>query len=247
MSGFDWYTLRAQVFPGVISTAPALALAAMLVTWDSFHLSQVVAPLALTVLLFAFAVFTRQQGLRVQPKLFPDGLPTTQRLRHRDHKYPPEFKSRVLAFICGKINRTPPTADHERLNKGEADRMYEECVGWLRNNTRKPEFKLLLHENMNYGFFRNLYGMKTIGLAIGALTVLGVAVFAGYNYGKSPAHDLTPLFLIVFVALVHAAFLLVVITKPAVKQAADAYARELFLAAETLMGQAAPARSDGRT
>ena len=46
---FDAYTLRARLFPAIIGAAPALAALALLISWKSFELSNIVATLGILV------------------------------------------------------------------------------------------------------------------------------------------------------------------------------------------------------
>jgi hypothetical protein len=232
---FDWYSFRAQLAPALISTFPALVLGATLVSWDRFKLADGLALLATTVLLFALAFFARDRGIHVQPLIFPDGLPSLQWVRHRNDTLDSSHKKRVLDFLCSKIAVHPPTADYERLDAQAADLVYARAIRWLRDSTRTAPFKLLLNENATYGFYRNMYGMKKVGLTVSALTVLVIGTFSLYRYSQDSYYDFSTFFLILGVAVIHAVYLLVAITEDAVKRASMAYARELFGAADFLM------------
>ena len=50
---------------------------------------------------------------------------------------------------------------------------------WLREKTRTGDFKLIQEENMNYGFIRNVFSVKSIFLwafSIYSLLLIGVAI-----------------------------------------------------------------------
>lgn len=210
---FDAYSLRARLFPALIAIAPAMALVSTLVTWDRLHLSQVFATLALSVLMFAFADVARRQGIRVQKKLYPNGLPTKRLLKHN---------KRVLEFVTGKIGSNQPDAG----------------VKWLRDHMRNPtDFKLVLEENITYGFRRNLLGLKWIGLALNVVTVCIAAVLAFFQRQAEPQTEMTAFILIFVVAGLHALYFLSAVTKASVKQAAETYAHQLLASAELLIDQ----------
>lgn len=114
--------------------------------------------------------------------------------------------------------------------------MYNRALKWLRDNTREgPSFKILLNENATYGFYRNMCGMKRIGLAISAVTVIATGAFSAYQYWRNPSYDFSTFFLILGIAIIHAICLTVAITDAVVKRAADTYAEELYGAAQVVM------------
>ena len=57
-----------------------------------------------------------------------------------------------------------PTPQDEKRDPERADQVYDACVSCLIERTRdKTRFRLLFEENCNYGFRRNLWGMKPLG------------------------------------------------------------------------------------
>jgi hypothetical protein len=60
----DSYTLRARLAPAIIAAAPAFAFVALLISWSRFSVSNAIATLGLTVLLFALSDFARSRGKR---------------------------------------------------------------------------------------------------------------------------------------------------------------------------------------
>ncbi len=81
-------------------------------------------------------------------------------------------KAQYIGFVSGKIGGPAPTAKDEEADPVKCDAYYERCGNWLRENTRDTKkFKLLFDENINYGYRRNLLGLKAPGLAIDALVL----------------------------------------------------------------------------
>src|SRR5947208_9959356 len=69
-----------------------------------------------------------------------------------------------------------PTSEEEAADPEGADQRYEACVRFLRNATRdRSTFPLVFAENVNYGFRRNLWGMRSAGIACSAVSALGAA------------------------------------------------------------------------
>ena len=66
-----------------------------------------------------------------------------------------------------------PTEQEEEANPSWSDTKYEEAVTSLREATRDTSrFPLVFAENANYGFRRNLWGLKPIGALIAAVLVM---------------------------------------------------------------------------
>ena len=59
----DAYSLRARLFPAILGAAPALAVLALLISWQHLQLSNIIATTTLLVLLFALADFARKLGV----------------------------------------------------------------------------------------------------------------------------------------------------------------------------------------
>ena len=69
-------------------------------------------------------------------------------------------------------------------NATERKETAESVSSWLREKTRTEEFKLIQEENMNYGFIRNIFSIKTIFLrafSIYSLLLIGVAIVTNWE------------------------------------------------------------------
>jgi membrane protein implicated in regulation of membrane protease activity len=66
----DAYTLRARLFPAILGAAPALAAVLLLVSWKSLELSNIVATIAMLVLVYALADWARKRGQDTQPRIY---------------------------------------------------------------------------------------------------------------------------------------------------------------------------------
>lgn len=164
----DSYTRRARIYPALLAALPGLALAAVVVSWKDLGISHAIATVAAGFLLYAFGDLTRRLGKRHQDAIYRGigGKPSTAMLRHSDTTFDEATKSAWLKFLAGKIGGPPPTVEKERTDPAAADTYYARCGNWLRENTRdNKKFKLAFEENVAYGFRRNLYGLKWLGLA----------------------------------------------------------------------------------
>jgi len=127
-----------------------------------------------------------------------------------------------------------PTVAEEHANPGQADQVYETCVAVLRGKTRNREkFPLVFVENCNYGFCRNLWGLKPLGLPLAIGGTIAVAVLIVTQIGAhDPVSALTVLLGAANLALL--ALWLFWITPRLVRIPAEAYADRLLETIEDL-------------
>ncbi|MCU1317510.1 MAG: hypothetical protein JWN63_2832, partial [Candidatus Acidoferrum typicum] len=65
-----------------------------------------------------------------------------------------------------------PTANEENADSIHADNVYRSATKRLIELRRGPKYELLEYENASYGFRRNLFGLKWIGVAIAAVAAM---------------------------------------------------------------------------
>lgn len=178
MSGFglDAYTRNARLKPALLALAPA---AWTLMAWSPDHafgwggIWTVIVGVGGTLLLSQLA---RDRGKRKERALHDShgGRPSERLLSHV------RAGNRItLSRRHAKLRRLIPdvripTEAEEARNPAAAHEVYHSCVEWLIARTR--ENRLLLEENINYGFRRNLWGLKPVGLIVSAASsiLLGV-------------------------------------------------------------------------
>lgn len=233
---FNAYVRRARLQPAMLVALP-LGLATL--AWSPGG----VVGWGLVWSLFVFcggtalmAQLARDRGKRKEPALFQswDGKPTTRLLRHRgtpnatllDRRH-----QRLQSMVPGiKI----PTAKKELADPHAADEIYDACTAFLLEKTRnKNQFPLVFEENCNYGFRRNLWGMKPLGITTALVGVLAVALLFVLNYRNGAG--LSPIALVCSVLnLLLLLGWLIWFTPDWVRIAADAYAERLLAACEKL-------------
>ncbi|MBR0877768.1 hypothetical protein ACVMGC_007937 [Bradyrhizobium barranii subsp. barranii] len=248
----DTYVLRARLIPAVVAGAPAFALAAILVSWSSFNFTQFIAAMGLAALFSVFSNVARTRGKAIEPGIYEKmgGMPSTIILRHNDSTFDPVTKARMHAFLAKKLNEPAPTAEQEATDPVAADGFYARGGNWLRENTRDTKkFPLVFGENINYGFHRNLLGLRLPGFCLNALIVIFCAVILYLRYpidiSRRPDQALVT---VIGVAVLHALYLAFFVNEHNVFQAARLYARQLLLSIEKLnKPAAAPAVSRSRT
>ena len=177
----------------------------------------------------------RDQGKKKEGRLFElwGGKPTTKLLRHKDGGIDSITKQRyhqkLLSLIPGiKI----PTTEEETENPGSADDTYGSCVRYLIEKTRdKERFPLVYKELTSYGFRRNLWAMKPVGLILSLIGVIASslpAIFPLTNALSSIAFVAIILNVLIFVWWVSR------ITPGWVKSVAYAYANALIASCDIL-------------
>jgi len=182
------------------------------------------------------AQVARDSGKRKEPVLFQmwGGKPTTRLLRHRDapNKIVLLRRHQKLQSLMSGIQI--PTEKQEEINPRAADEVYDACSAYLLEKTRdKTHFDLVFEENCNYGFRRNLWGMKYLGITTSAIGVVAIALLFILNYQARAA---SPPIAAVCGAINLALMLgwLFWFTPRWVRVAADAYAERLLAACENL-------------
>lgn len=224
----DAYSRRARLAPAALVAAPAIVLAGG--SLAALEQDGAIFGFLLAAAMLVLCGLVRSRGRDVEPGLWRQwgGPPTTRRLRWSgptsEHS-----QQRRHVLLEGILGESLPSRAEEEAAPEDADRRYETAVATLRDLTRRREdFPLVAEENADYGFRRNTFGLKPLGLAIAVAT--GVAAVSLAVIDHAPAHFF-PIAAVSAVALV--AWLLVV--RPGwVCAAADRYAERLLETCESL-------------
>lgn len=181
----DEYRLNARLRPAFILLLPAaIALGLAIVSFSRGWAlllrtaSGTILAVATNIgLMIALEQFVRGEGKRKEVDLWAgwDGPPTTRMLRHRETELSTPVQRRRLHDKLKELLPTVqlPTKAKENKDPKAADDVYEECVRYLRVATRdEKKFPLILKENIQYGFARNVWALRSIGVtAAGASTI----------------------------------------------------------------------------
>jgi hypothetical protein len=166
----DAYNRKARLAPAALASLPGalfLIAAAVKPTAESSLCTAGVA--ALTLLMCALV---RDRGRAIEPGLWRSwgGPPTSARLRWGSDG---QAATRSLHDrVCAATNVSLPDAAAQSDDPAEAERVYEHAVLVLREHTRDEAlFPLVAAENAEYGFRRNLLGLRGLALATAALTL----------------------------------------------------------------------------
>lgn len=240
---FDKYSRQARVYPALFTILPLVMLGASV-----FYSSSITPPpLYLALLgpfgaLYFMSTLARSLGKRTEERLLKKWgeLPSTLLLRH-DSRLDPYTRQRYISFLENNINGLNfPSAKQERDNSQHSNRVYRSAINWLKERTRGVEFSLLLKENIDYGFRRNLRGLKPIGigsnlLGIGLILTLLYRDHGGAIWQLERWAELNPLIVFsLLLSLLAIVAWLFIINDRWVEEAAWCYAERLLSACDTL-------------
>ncbi len=236
----DTYERKARLYPALVVVAPVIvsAVATQVAKWSAL---QAITSIAIACGgAFLCAQLARGEGKRREPWLFAvwGGKPSVTILRHRDRRLNAATKARYHKKLAALVKGTKaPTIEQEAADPVAADQVYEAWSQYLLANTRNTKtYALLFQENINYGYRRNLWGLRRVGI----VTTLGCAAVAGFisvrQYRRSGTINeeiaAACAFSVVLLGLWVFRF-----TREWVRIPADAYADRLIEAVETMGGK----------
>ena len=229
---FDTYSFRARVLPVYLTLAPAVLLLAAVVPEGFKLLIGGAAALVFAPISFLLSQVGADFGKRLEKGLWTNwgGPPTTRFFRHGNCEFNEVTRGRVHAKLR-ELGLHVPTREEQEQDRCAADTHYESCTEELIRRTRDAgRFPLVFKGLTEYGFRRNLLGLKVFGVF---LTVAGVAGSAWSTYTAWTATNELPAVSLV-AGLITAGLLLawlVWVTERTVKLSADRYARFILEAA----------------
>lgn len=172
----------------------------------------------------------RDRGVKVQAKLWSQwgGSPTMQRMRWR------AATSNVIhAELHRRVSRTTgaqlPTRRAEQRNPARADEIYAEAIRGLREARRDySNHPRVFSELVSYGFSRNLYACKAVGVVTASAVTMGAAAIAGAALAGYLDIDVWRAALVFFSGLAVLILWLGVVRPDWVRRGADRYAIALL-------------------
>jgi hypothetical protein len=235
---FDSYSRRARLWPMVVVLLP---LGLGFYSWVPLDMEVIgsLGALAGTIGISMFlSQLARDLGKTKEPDLFNSwgGKPSTLMLSYQHSNLSHHTLSRYHRKLKENdpLLNLPMSLEEELLNPDYALDCYDSCGDLLREKTRdKDKFPLIFQENMNYGFRRNLWGMKTWGIFASLMGIILCTIKAIYLWNVSRSIHIIS----ITCALVCLMLMMIWIfrIKPTwVKLAADAYAERLVASCETL-------------
>jgi hypothetical protein len=188
-SVFDNYSRQARLFPALLTIFAPLVTA---LAWFPELLGSSLGTTLLTIatscgLLYWLSSIARSRGKVVERRLIAKwgGWPTTYLLRHSS-RLDQHTRARYHSFLSANVpNLSMPTAAAEQQEPKAADDIYTSATKWLKESVRKSA-PLVDKENAQYGFRRNMRGMKLFGF-LGAFIAVTVSLgLIGLNIERWP-------------------------------------------------------------
>ena len=173
-SVFDRYSLQARVFPVYITISPIiLGLAAILPQGLDLPLG-VATAIVFVPLAFLASQVGADFGKRLEKPLWIKwgGPPTTRFLRHSNGEFN-RVTRQLLHTKLRSLGLHVPSADDQQRDLKAADAHWEACTEVLIRRTRDHKrFPLVYQGLTEYGFRRNLLGLKPFGLTLSIVALL---------------------------------------------------------------------------
>ncbi|MGO9109823.1 MAG: hypothetical protein ACLP9L_11375 [Thermoguttaceae bacterium] len=179
----DRYERKARLLPGlIVALAPAITAATAaqdLVTWYTAIGAGIGVEL---VLAFGLGLVARAAGRRIEDFLWESwGGPTTTRwLRPSDTTCSDQQKTRWRSAIKHMTGLTLPATMTPSRTPEDVDRLIRDATKQLRYAIReRPEARMVAVHNEDYGFARNLLGLRWLWIGLAALSLVVGTVLLG--------------------------------------------------------------------
>ncbi len=230
----DRYVWLARVAPAVIVVLPLAFVLASIPSTRGSTSSLALGTLGGAALTVLAAQLSADAGRRRERDLFHrwGGAPTTRFLRHRNSPMPGPTLARYHRKLEALMGSSLPTEEEERVDTRAADERYSSAVQLLRERTRdRDTYPALFGALADYGFRRNAWGMRPVGLITSVLGLLVCGISAARQ--RDGDGSATPTIL----ALASGGLFLIwwsVVTRAWVRRGADAYAERLLGALDLL-------------
>lgn len=222
----DPYERKARVYPALICLLPpflALSIAYPQIYTTFYGIAVAASSIGGIQFLSQLA---RDAGKRLEPDLFGGwgGMPSVAILRHRDERLPAPAKRRYHERLAELTAISAPSSPEETGDPNAADEIYRSWSDYMRSRTRNTKkYPLVFLENTNYGFRRNLFGLKWWCLTCGIAAIVVSASPSVYTRSFSQTQLATCAAFALYTLTI-----LVVVRRKWVKLVADEYAKQLI-------------------
>ncbi len=241
----DGYNRRARLYPALVCIAPAIVtcMAILGVTLSAVQsIAGVIISCGGTYLLSQLA---RDAGKRREKELYErwGGMPSMAIFRHRHPRLDAITKARYHKKLGALLKTHVPTRADEERDAQSTDEIYAAWSNYLRVNTRDTKlYSLLFQELVQYGYRRNLWGLRSIGITICTLSICSAAGWSllgwyrtiGWHPESAAAGAFGCILLVLWIGW---------FTPDWVRVPAEEYAARLAEATDTLQTKASAAKS----
>lgn len=170
----DTYNITARAFPVYLTVSPiTLALISVLPEGFDWTLGGLASFVFLPIS-YLCGQIGGDLGKKLEIPLWQrwDGPPTTRYLRHENTEFNAITRNKIHDHLRS-VGLVIPTFEKQQNNPQESDKYFESCVDYLISQTRDSKrFPLVFMGLKQYGFRRNLLGLKPIGISLTILSIL---------------------------------------------------------------------------
>ena len=238
----DRYDRKTRLRPALLSGLPLIVSIVLLIPeagalWGSIGVVAIYCGGSILLI-----QISRDRGKALEGRLYKcwGGKPSVAMLRHADSRLPTPIKDRYRSFLSNAVpGLMLPSPQEEQANLEQADALYDSANRWLLEHTRDHgQFSLLFAENMNYGFRRNLLGLKPVALGFDALALVLVIAMAVASWSGEIASTIQALspewWASVLITSGHTLLFVTYIRADWVRMAAEAFAQQLLAVCNSL-------------
>lgn len=233
----DGYERKARLYPALLLIAPVVGTAVAMLTAKFTGLQSLAAGVVGCGGAFLLTQLARDSGKKHEASLFAKwgGLPSIAIFRHRDVRLDAITKARYHKKLAGLVKEAKaPTPEQEHADPAAADAVYAAWSNYLRVNTRDTKkFALLFQENVAYGYRRNVWGLRALGIILSILSLVACGVRLYFVHSSTSKIDEALGGAAAFAAIMLLLWLFR-FTGDWVRVPADAYAERLAETVETL-------------
>lgn len=176
----DGYERKARLYPALLLIAPVVGTAVAMLTAKFTGLQSLAAGVVGCGGAFLLTQLARDAGKKHEASLFAKwgGLPSIAIFRHCDTRLDAITKARYHKKLAGLVKEAKaPTPAQEQADPAAADAVYAAWSNYLRVNTRDTKkFALLFQENVAYGYRRNVWGLRVLGITVSLLSVAACGI-----------------------------------------------------------------------
>lgn len=178
----DAYDRKARLYPALVVVLPVAATGMVFLAVE-FGINEALLFLAVSCGgAFLLGQLARDAGYKKQPGLWKSwgGPPTDVMLSHTDTRLNAVVKQRYHQKLAELVSGTSaPSAQQEQADPEGANTTYGAWAQYLRSQTRDTKkFALLFKENINYGYRRNVWGMRPVGIAATLLCCMAIGIYS---------------------------------------------------------------------
>jgi hypothetical protein len=177
----DSYERKARLYPALVVLAPVVVTVLAVLPTRLSALQSVATVVAGCGGMYLLSQLARDAGKKSEKTLFErwGGMPSVAVFRHRDTRLDRITKARYHKKMATLVKEAKaPSGAVEQANSAAADEVYAAWSTYLRVHTRDTKkFPLLFQELVSYGYRRNLWGLRFIGIITSAVSgIIAAAV-----------------------------------------------------------------------